>query len=65
MGFRRETPADDNNRTERLLDQADTAFGDAPATAFETVVTTGLGTDKAAAVAGNYPPSGHGYPRRG
>jgi hypothetical protein len=65
MGFRRETPADDNNRTERLLDQADTAFGDATATAFETVVTTGLGTDKAAAAAGNYPPAGHGYPRRG
>jgi hypothetical protein len=65
MAFFRENSRDDNERTERLLDAADIAFGDAPATAFETVVTTGLGTDKAAAAAGNYPPAGHGYPRRG
>lgn len=62
---RRETPADDNARTERLLDHADRAFGMDDAYAlndgFEDVVMTGLGTDKAARP---YPPTGHGYPRR-
>jgi hypothetical protein len=64
MRIRRESPADDNERTERLLDAADNAFGNADGSAFETVVMTGLGTDKAAAAAGNYPPAGHSYPKR-
>lgn len=63
---RRETRSDDNARTERLLDQSDTAFKDDPdsglAIEFEAVVMEGLLTDKAVPV---YPPSGHTFPRRG
>ncbi|WP_432130605.1 hypothetical protein [Streptomyces tendae] len=68
MGIRRETPRDDDRRTRALLDAADHAFDRAPdsslSEAFQDVVLTGLGTDKAAAAAGNYPPHGHNYPRR-
>lgn len=69
MGFRRETRRDDNDRTGRLLDAADAAF-DHDGTAayrdddFVTALMDGLGTDKAAEAAGQYPPAGHGYPRR-
>lgn len=65
MSLRRETRRDDNNRTVRLLDHADAGFGTEAGSAFEDVVMEGLMTDKAAAAAGNYPPAGHGYPRRG
>ncbi|NUP02085.1 MAG: hypothetical protein HOW59_29600 [Nonomuraea sp.] len=62
MSLRRETSADDDRRTRDLLDRADHAFGREEGGAFEDVVMEGLMTDKASA---NYPPSGHGYPRRG
>lgn len=65
MGLRRETRRDDNDRTIRLLDQADAGFGAGAGSTFEDVVMDGLMTDKAAAAAGNYPPAGHGYPKRG
>jgi hypothetical protein len=64
--FRRETPADDNARTGRLLDQADTAFEHEQTTQvgadFEAVVMEGLLTDRSVPL---YPPPGHTYPRRG
>jgi hypothetical protein len=63
---RYETPADDNRRTERLLDASDRAFAHEPADGlaveFEAVVMEGLLTDRAVTV---YPPAGHTYPRRG
>ena len=66
MRFRRETRADDNARTERLLDHSDRAFAHEPADGlaleFETVVMEGLLTDRAVPV---YPPAGHSYPRKG
>ncbi|WP_405747779.1 hypothetical protein [Streptomyces canus] len=67
MGLRRETRADDNDRTGRMLDAVDAAFDGSIAgrdEAFVTALVNGLGTDKAAEAAGNYPPAGHGYPRR-
>ncbi|MFJ6394040.1 hypothetical protein ACIQJT_41430 [Streptomyces sp. NPDC091972] len=64
----RETPADDNARTNRLCDAADRAFETEQTTGlgedFESVVMEGLLTDKAAAAAGQYPPAGHTYPRK-
>ena len=57
---RRETPTDDNARTIRLLDAADTAF-ETDDSHFADIVMTGLGTDKATRP---YPPTGHDYPRR-
>lgn len=63
MRPRRETRADDNNRTGRLLDYADAAYDRDPE--FIGVLLDGLATDKAAEAAGNYPPAGHGYPKRG
>lgn len=69
VGFRRENRSHDDRRTRDLLDAADTAFDREPDTGlaadFQDVVMEGLMTDKAAAAAGNYPPAGHGYPRRG
>lgn len=66
---RRETPAQDDARTGRLLDQADVAFEHEPTTElhleFEVVVMEGLLTDRAAAAVGAYPPAGHTYPKRG
>lgn len=66
MKFRRETRAEDNARTVRLLDASDRAFEREPATRlhedFESVVMEGLLTDRAVPV---YPPSGHTYPKRG
>ncbi|GAB2960708.1 hypothetical protein [Streptomyces heilongjiangensis] len=63
---RSETRADDNARTERLLDATDRAFEREPATSlaldFEAVVMEGLLTDRAVPV---YPPAGHTYPRKG
>jgi hypothetical protein len=63
---RRETRADDQARTERLLDAADMAFGSEPvneaAADFEAVVMEGLLTDRSVPV---YPPARHTYPRRG
>ncbi|MDH6448206.1 hypothetical protein M2155_000614 [Streptomyces sp. SAI-119] len=67
MGLLRETRADDNDRTGRMLDAVDRAFDGRIADRdedFVTALVNGLGTDKAAEVAGNYPPAGHGYPRR-
>ena len=67
MGLLRETRSDDNDRTGRMLDAVDAAFDGPIASRDEAFVTTlvnGLGTDKAAEAAGNYPPAGHGYPRR-
>ncbi|WP_406122980.1 hypothetical protein OHQ89_12470 [Streptomyces canus] len=67
MGLLRETRSDDNDRTGRMLDAVDAAF-DGPIggrdEAFVTALVNGLGTDKAAEAAGQYPPAGHGYPRR-
>lgn len=69
MVFGRENRRDDNARTGRLLDAVDAAF-DQDGTAayrddrFVTALMDGLGTDKAAEAAGNYPPAGHGYPKR-
>lgn len=57
---RRETPADDNQRTRELLDHADTAFA-TDDSAFSDVVMDGLMSDKATQP---YPPTGHHYPRR-
>lgn len=57
----RETRNDDDTRTRRLLDAADTAFETEPGSAFEDVVMEGLMTDKAVPV---YPPHGHQFPRR-
>lgn len=66
MRGRRETPADDNRRTGDLLDAFDNASAiDGLDEDFQDVLMNGLMTDKAAAAAGNYPPAGHGYPRRG
>lgn len=66
MRFRRETPADDQARTVRLLDHSDKAFerepADGLAVEFEAVVMEGLLTDRAVPT---YPPAGHGYPRKG
>lgn len=66
MRFRRETRADDNARTIRLLNASDVAFAAEPADDlaldFEAVVMEGLLTDRAVPV---YPPAGHGYPRKG
>lgn len=66
MKRRYETPADDNARTLRLLDQSDTAFESEPTTQtgadFEAVVMEGLLTDRSVPT---YPPAGHTYPRRG
>lgn len=66
MKLRRETRADDNARTIRLLDASDVAFAREPenglALEFESVVMEGLLTDRAVPV---YPPAGHGYPRKG
>lgn len=63
---RSETRAEDNARTERLLDVADIAFEREPVTElhqdFEAVVMEGLLTDRAVPV---YPPAGHTFPRRG
>ncbi|MFM9544975.1 hypothetical protein ACKI1I_45640 [Streptomyces turgidiscabies] len=59
-----ESPGDDNARTMRLLDAADTGFAHEPATElaadFEAVVMEGLLTDRSVSV---YPPVGHTYPR--
>lgn len=69
MSLRRETPRHDDRRTRGLLDAADNAFDREPANGlaaeFQDVVMEGLMTDKAAAAAGNYPPAGHTYPKRG
>jgi hypothetical protein len=66
MTLPRETPAEDDTRTIRLLDQADIAFAYEPATelhgTFEAVVMEGLLADRYVPV---YPPAGHAYPRRG
>ena len=67
MGLLRETRADDNDRTGRMLDAVDRAFDgriDDRDEEFVIALVNGLGTDKAAEAAGNYPPAGHGYPRR-
>lgn len=68
MRFRRENRSDDNARTIRLLDQSDAAFEREPANRleadFSSALVNGLATDKAAEAAGNYPPAGHGYPRK-
>lgn len=61
--FRRaETPADDDARTSSLLDAFDAAFHSESTSDFEDVVLEGLASDKATRP---YPPTGHGYPRRG
>jgi hypothetical protein len=64
--LRRETRAEDDARTRRLLDQADVAFeyepADGLALEFEAVVMEGLLTDRYVPV---YPPAGHTYPRKG
>ncbi|MFJ4623045.1 hypothetical protein [Streptomyces sp. NPDC088812] len=65
---RRETAADDQARTGRLLDGVDTAYatrtGDpvdgGPLTAFEETVLGAAAPEPGA----TYPPPGHGYPRR-
>lgn len=66
MKLSRETPAEDDARTGRLLDHADIAFEYEPTTElhenFEAVVMEGLLTDRYVPV---YPPVGHAYPRRG
>lgn len=65
MSFLRETEAEDNARTIRLLYAADTAFEGEPADElsadFEAVVMEGLLTDRCVPV---YPPAGHTYPRK-
>ena len=55
-----ETPADDNDRTIRLLNEFDKSVGDED-TPFTEVLLEGLATDKASP---HYPPAGHGYSRR-
>ena len=65
MGIRRENHRDDDDRTCRLLDAWDAAEGRYGDPAFDAVVGDGLVSDKAEAAAGNYPPRGHGYPRKG
>ncbi|MBD9735218.1 hypothetical protein IGX29_26120 [Streptomyces sp. H28] len=65
---RRETAADDQARTGRLLDGLDAAYtartgevcGEEPLDAFEDVVIDAAGAE----ATGPYPPPGHGYPRR-
>ncbi|MEU8672962.1 hypothetical protein AB0C71_39440 [Streptomyces anulatus] len=64
---RRETPADDNARTNRLMDGLEAAYEqrrggeDVPLTEFETVVL-----DATVSLSGEpYPPAGHRYPKRG
>ncbi|MFF9812586.1 hypothetical protein [Streptomyces sp. NPDC014006] len=65
MKLHRESPAEDNARTLRLLDAADAAFEHEPTSAlaadFEAVVMEGLLTDRSVPV---YPPARHTYPRR-
>lgn len=59
--FRRsETPADDNDRTRRLLDAGDAAFGTEDSD-FSHVVMDALISD---VITDPYPPAGHSYPRR-
>ncbi|MFJ4932332.1 hypothetical protein ACIP8U_00475 [Streptomyces pseudovenezuelae] len=69
MRGRRETPADDNRRTGELIDAFDNAFTGEASNGleedFQGVLMNGLMTDKAAAAAGNYPPAGHSYSRKG
>ncbi|MCX4524069.1 hypothetical protein OHA69_41500 [Streptomyces anulatus] len=64
---RRETPADDNARTNLLLDGLEAAYEerrqglDLPLTQFEEVVL-----DASVSLSGEpYPPAGHTYPRKG
>lgn len=68
MRFRRETPADDEARTVRLMDALDTMgeAGDpeAPLTPFEDVLLEGLGCGPDC-TGSPYPPTGHTYPRKG
>ncbi|MFF4484701.1 hypothetical protein ACFY1A_48240 [Streptomyces sp. NPDC001520] len=65
MFGRRESEQDDQARTTRLLDAVDRASegvpADQPMTPFEVVVLDGLGCG---AHCTEYPPAGHGYPRR-
>ena len=68
MRFRRETPADDDARTVRLMDALDQAGEagdqDAPLTPFEEVLLDGLGCGPDC-TGSPYPPTGHTYPRKG
>ena len=59
---RRETAADDQARTGRLLDGLDAAYDGQTGeiTDFENVIIDATGAEFAAP----YPPPGHGYPRR-
>ncbi|MFS8200495.1 hypothetical protein ACLVWQ_17635 (plasmid) [Streptomyces sp. CWNU-52B] len=65
---RRETQADDQARTGRLLDGLDAAYltrtgdlmGDADLDDFETVIAAAVHPHDGV----TYPPAGHGYPRR-
>ena len=65
MASRRENARDDDERTGRLLDHVDRDLDNEPSSAFSAALLDGLVSDKAAAAAGNYPPPGHGYPRKG
>jgi len=61
MSFWRETRDDDQMRTQSLLTALDAdESGTDPQ--FDAVVTTGLACGEACT---EYPPAGHGYPRRG
>jgi hypothetical protein len=66
--FRRETRADDEARTIRLMDALDKASEagdpDAPLTPFEDVLLDGLGCGPDC-TGSPYPPAGHTYPRKG
>jgi hypothetical protein len=69
MGLRRENSRDDQKRTGRLLDGLDNAFAartgdicaDVDLTEFEETVLFSVAGDPAQP----YPPTGHGYPKRG
>lgn len=57
--FRRaETPAEDQERTVRMLDALDAAGADPDD--FDDVILAAAGAE----VTSPYPPPGHGYPRR-
>ena len=61
MSFWRETRDDDQMRTQSLLEAVD-SYEESGDDAFDAVVTTGLACGEACT---EYPPAGHGYPRRG
>lgn len=66
MSWRRETADDDKRRTHALLDAVDAAFDDGGRAQyhdpdFEEVILFGVAGDPNR----TYPPTGHGYPRRG